>query len=753
MRLRRHLSMPPPALEPDQLKRALRNPATIRRVKLIDRLADGVIRFGGIGVILVVALIFVFLALEAWPLFRSATQDIARHERPPAMTTAEAVPSLLGLDEYETNGYFLDRAAGAIRFFRLDSWEDGMTVPLPSLAGTTTTSGYRLPVRDKLLIGTGDGRVVIAEVRFQTDYTADSRTVTPSAREVTTIKVFGDDAAVVRVHGRQTSSGDYVFVAVSATGEIAITKFVEYEPLDVRTIGEPLAAIAAVALDHEANKLFVATSTGQLIQWYLEDSGDEPFQSYALPSPVTAMDFSIGDNSVLLGFADGRLEQWAGVRVHEDDFQKPFVAINTFDPLPAAVTALQPSGRDKGFLAGAADGSLSMDFTTSRRTLLTADTGSAVRELAYAPKLTSYLLAGDDGRILFSRVHNPHPEISLRVLFGKVHYEGYDEPAYVWQSTGGTDDVETKLSLVPLIIGTFKGALYGLLFAVPIAVVAALYTSQFMPANLRSFIKPTVEIMAALPSVVVGFLAGLWLAPLLETRLIGVFLIPLIVPALVAIAALTWHQLPRTARQWLPAGWDIFLLLPVVALGLWACQLIAPLFEAAFFDGDVKQWVFSTFGHQIEQRNAIVIGIALGFAVIPIIFTISEDAFSNVPASFRSASFALGASPWQTAWRIILPTASPGVFSATMIGFGRAVGETMIVLMCFGNTPILSLSPFNGGRPLAANIAVEIPEAPAGGTLYRVLFVTALLLFALTFCVNTVAELIRQRLRQRYQAV
>jgi phosphate transport system permease protein len=266
-------------------------------------------------------------------------------------------------------------------------------------------------------------------------------------------------------------------------------------------------------------------------------------------------------------------------------------------------------------------------------------------------------------------------------------------------------------------------------------------------------VKPTVEVMAALPSVVVGFLAGLWLAPLLENRLVGTLLIPVVVPLIVVVAALIWHQLPRGARQWLAPGWDIALLVPVVAGAIWFCQAIAPVAESVLFAGDFRQWVFSAFGHQVEQRNSIVIGIALGFAVIPIIFTISEDAFSNVPASFRSASFALGASPWQTAWRVILPTASPGVFSATMIGFGRAVGETMIVLMCFGNTPIMSFSPFNGGRPLAANIAVEIPEAPAGGTLYRVLFVTALLLFAITFCVNTAAEIIRQRLRKRYQAV
>jgi phosphate transport system permease protein len=154
-----------------------------------------------------------------------------------------------------------------------------------------------------------------------------------------------------------------------------------------------------------------------------------------------------------------------------------------------------------------------------------------------------------------------------------------------------------------------------------------------------------------------------------------------------------------------------------------------------------------------DQRNCLVVGIAMGFAVIPIIFTISEDAFTSVPPSLTAASLALGASRWQTALRVVLPTASPGVFSAVMIGFGRAVGETMIVLMATGNTPLMEWSIFNGIRTLSANIAVEIPEAPHGGTLYRTLFLAAALLFLMTFLINTVAELIRQRLRERYKAV
>jgi phosphate transport system permease protein len=160
--------------------------------------------------------------------------------------------------------------------------------------------------------------------------------------------------------------------------------------------------------------------------------------------------------------------------------------------------------------------------------------------------------------------------------------------------------------------------------------------------------------------------------------------------------------------------------------------------------------MYQNFGGRVDQRNSVVIAFALGFAVIPIIFTISEDALIRVPRHLRAASLALGATRWQTAWRVLLPSASPGIFAAIMIGFGRAVGETMIVLMATGNTPIIDMSIFNGMRTLSANIAVEIPEAPVNSTLYRVLFLSGVLLFTVTLIANTAAEIVRHRLRQRF---
>jgi phosphate transport system permease protein len=158
-------------------------------------------------------------------------------------------------------------------------------------------------------------------------------------------------------------------------------------------------------------------------------------------------------------------------------------------------------------------------------------------------------------------------------------------------------------------------------------------------------------------------------------------------------------------------------------------------------------------GTGFDQRNSLVVGFMMGFAVIPIIFTIAEDALSNVPTSLITASMACGASRWQTATRIVLPTASSGIFSALMIGLGRAVGETMIVVMATGNTPIMEWNIFSGMRTLSANIAVELSEAPHHSTLYRTLFLGALLLFLLTFAVNTVAEVLRHRLRGKFKTV
>jgi phosphate transport system permease protein len=469
-------------------------------------------------------------------------------------------------------------------------------------------------------------------------------------------------------------------------------------------------------------------------------------------APLTALEFGLGGNTVIVGDRDGNLSGWFRARPSAEA-EPAMVKAHDFERQGSAILSIGSSSRERSFATGGADGSVVVRHLTSERTLLRfPGEGRPADAVMITPRADGIFVKRAEDLERYS-LQNPHPEFSWRAILGKVWYEGYPQPEWVWQSTGATDDFEPKMSLVPLIFGTIKATLYALAFAIPLAVFGALYTSQFVHPSIKAKVKPTVEIMAALPSVVIGFIAGLWLASRVEAHLIPVLLLVVFLPLFGTTGVLFWDRLPHGLRRRLRPGTEVFVILPLLLLGGLAAFAIGPAVEAGVFGGDVKQWISTSLGLVYDQRNSIVVGLAMGFAVIPIIFTISEDAFSSVPQHLTAASLALGASRWQTATRVVLPTASPGIFSAVMVGFGRAVGETMIVLMATGNTPIIDWSPFNGMRTLSANIAVEIPEAPYGGTLYRVLFLSACVLFLMTFFVNTLAELVRQRLRDKYKAI
>jgi len=514
--------------------------------------------------------------------------------------------------------------------------------------------------------------------------------------------------------------------------------------------------ITAVKLDGRAEDLFVATSQGQVLRYDVKDPGaPKLMEAVAVTSrpgsPVTVLGFLLGDRTLIVGDAVGGVSSWQVVPPPNGG-EKRLTRTYQFAPHAAPIVAVTASRRDKSFATADRAGSVHISYGTSGQTLLSfTDKRRGLAAVVFAPKSDALLAADGQGVVAQWQVHNPHPEVTLKTLFGKVWYEGYSQPAWVWQSTGGTDDFESKMSLTPLIFGTIKGTLYALLFAVPMALLAALYVSEFMHPSVKAYVKPVVEIMAALPSVVLGFLAGLWLAPVLEPIVPGLFLIPLVLPIVILIAYCGWRLLPLTFRARFKTGTEAFLLLPVVVFGLWLAFALGSLVETVLMQGNYRGWILSALGLTYDQRNSLVVGVAMGFAVIPIIFTIAEDSLANVPGHLRAGSLALGATRWQTAMRIVLPTGSPGIFSAVMIGLGRAVGETMIVLMATGNTPIMDWNIFSGFRALSANIAVELPEAPDGGTLYRVLFLSAFILFCMTFVLNTVAELVRLRLRKKYR--
>jgi len=438
--------------------------------------------------------------------------------------------------------------------------------------------------------------------------------------------------------------------------------------------------------------------------------------------------------------------------VRDKDGKSTFQSIRSFQLGDSAITQILPEERRKGFMALDADGRLGVFHSTAHRTLLKQQVAEGSAIAALSPRATRVLVESD-GKLQRFVVDNPHPEISWSSLWGKVWYESYPEPDYVWQSTSANTDFEAKLSLSPLAFGTLKAAFYAMLLAAPLAVAAAIYTAYFMAPRMRTKVKPVIELMEALPTVILGFFAGLFLAPFLENHLPGIFSLLLLTPVGILLFGFLWTKLPDSVRHRVPEGWEAALLIPVVIAVGWFSIAVSGHLENWLFGGNMRLWLSNDLGIPFDQRNALVVGLAMGFAVIPNIYSIAEDAVFSVPKSLTFGSLALGATPWQTLTRVVILTASPGIFSALMIGMGRAVGETMIVLMATGNTPIMDVNIFEGMRTLAANVAVEMPESEVGGTHYRVLFLAALVLLMFTFVMNTLAELIRQRLRTKYSSL
>jgi phosphate transport system permease protein len=729
----------------------------------VDRLARRAVTLGGVAIIASILAILVVIAAEVVPLFAPPAVTPVRTLAGPVSVRVEAPPLAIGVDEYREVGFVV--TAAGVHLFRVSESADLPVPPIPALAGATVVSTSPAG-RGPIALGLSNGRVVPVEVKFAVTFPDGKRRITPEV--VVAEPIVADSAGrPIREVAYAAAPGGPLAAAVVGPTEIALVRTRERKALvgpstreeSRQTIALPTRGeVRELALDGRGEDLFAGTSTGEVVRVDLREPAPRVAETVMAARPpgagVTVLGFLIGDRTLVVGDAAGGVSSWQVLPGPPTDPQRRLRKIHDFAPHGSAIVAFGPSWRDKGFVTADGAGTAQVHYGTTGATLLQfrAD-GGGFGPLAFAPKADGVLTLDAGGRLSHWTLQNPHPEVTWRSLFGRVWYEGYTEPAYVWQSTGGTDDFEAKLSLTPLIYGTLKGTFYAMLFAVPLALLSALYASQFMHPMIKGYVKPTVEIMAALPSVVLGFIAGLWLAPMVERVVPGLFLMPVVVPTLVLFALGAWRLIPLGLRKRIRAGTEVFLLVPVVLLASWVAFTLGGLLETAALGGNYRGWLLDTLGLTYDQRNSLVVGFAMGFAVIPIIFTIAEDALSNVPPHLTAGSLALGATRWQTALRVVLPTASPGIFSAIMIGFGRAVGETMIVLMATGNTPVMDWSIFNGFRALSANIAVEIPEAPEGGTLYRVLFLAALLLFAMTFVVNTAAELVRLRLRARYRAL
>ncbi|GAK57180.1 ABC transporter, inner membrane subunit [Candidatus Vecturithrix granuli] len=849
-----------------------------RKVLIADWFADRIITIGGVLVILAVLGILVFLVRETFPLFQSG--EMTKTSSYTVEIPAEQVLTLT-MDEYKTLAFTL--FANGISSLHHAATGVKLTPPPLGFQGKTITAVASSIDQTHLGIGFADGTVQFAEMQIVTEIVPadrlpqhlqqiDERDSTDGIAVYSRIPgnqfrkihydIHVDDPVEATNNGAAIAALDYrvsgkaerqlkAFVVVDQEGNITLNlakskmnlmtgkPSVTIEHIPLPPLPEGVAAsLYDVLLTQKADTVMVAGVDGTVYR-YNTQNVKSPFlaeKTRVLPpnTELSAFHFLLGEQSLVVGGADGSLGVFFLVSKADNDSQdgQMLVKGRRFASTASAIRHFSASNRGKSFALALENGDILVLHGTSQKILarFPADhPGVSYRKILLAPRFDGLFALQENGQARFWEFDVPHPETTFRTLFQKVWYEGYAEPGYTWQSTGATEDFESKFSLIPLIFGTIKAAFYSLLFAVPIAILGAIYTSEFLHLRVRSVVKPIMEMMASLPSVVLGFVAALVLAPIVETWIAAVILAFVAIPVALMFSALLWQLLPfHLANRW--RGIPKFsLMIAVMLAAMFVTYQLGLLFEVFFFQGDFKAWVngdlgtatpflfllllplsftliaavvtrywgrrisklmlvispfqaalfdmvkwllmvgssialsyclaylFTAFGFDVRgsfvntyiQRNTLIVSFAMGFAIIPIIYTIAEDALNAVPEHLRAASLGCGATPWQTALYVVLPTAVSGVFSAIMIGMGRAVGETMIVVMAAGNTPILDWNVFNGLRALSATIAVELPEAVKNGTLYRILFLSGLVLFAMTFVINTIAEIVRIRFRKR----
>ncbi|EOD81517.1 Phosphate transport system permease protein PstC [Grimontia indica] len=708
-----------------------------RRFK--DRLARLSVKGGGIAVLLALLLIFFYLAYVVLPLFKSPSVTLEG-----TFDLGFESPAVqLGMDDNNQLG-FRYSDDGFLSIFSLSG--KGQLVSREKLAEFPSSFYAPQPYAGVSAYGLEDGSVSFQRLRFLSHYADGKRTFTPDLQRMGSVKLSNglpiSSLSFAKRHNDRVVAGvagDWLNIVIERDGN------------EILHAAVPTSTDASVLIAPRGQKLF--EMVGNELNVYsvsdrridLRESVDIELVTGAMPESMTLL---AGGHSLMVRLDDGRLTQWFDVvksgersltMVREFDTQGGFLAV---EPHRNVFANLTPSG----------DLTLWHAPSEIRDNFELPEIAGQIDTLGFSPRADRLLVEKGDTLTLLN-VDNPHPEVNVRSLWNRIWYEGYGEPEFVWQSTSGSESFEGKLSVVPVVFGTIKVAAYALLFAIPLAVGGAIYTAYFMPSGLRKVVKPTIEIMEALPTVILGFLAGLWLAPIVETHLPAVFLIFVAMPVSFLLTAFVWTALPRSVRKKLPPGGHLFVLVPLILVLGYLAFALGPWVEDTFMGGDSRVFVTDVLGVNFDQRNAIVVGLAMGFAVIPTIFTIAEDAIFSVPSHLTNGSLALGATHWQTLTRVVLLTASPGIFSAVMMGLGRAVGETMIVLMATGNTPLMEWNPFEGLRTLSANIAVEMPESEVGSSHYRVLFLTAFILFSFTFLFNTVAEFVRQQLREKYRAL
>ena len=628
-----------------------------RRRFWINRVTRWVVGLGGGAVIGAIALIFAYLLWVVGPIFvpGSVSEGIS-------FNVVEREPVLVDVSE---NGELFVRLSsnGRAEFYEASSGTPTAAFDL----GMTIVRAQRVyPLVDTYALVNEAQEMFLVRVQYIVEFDDGTRTLSPkidfpygNAPLLLESGAPGLAGLDVALH-----EGDLV-VASASSDRLTLQRFRNVEegyPLPTpRSVNIGLIASNDTLILGPRNQWLYAMDAQGGVEVLAISALDRVQRLYqgSLVAPgeqMQAVAGVLGRYSVIAASDSGYLTQW-GIINNPEGYRLEVLREFKLDE-PVQEIILEP--RRKGFATLSERGTFTLLYPTSARIIDELQTGlTPGNPMAISPRSNLLVSAPTSGLVSTLKLDNKHPEISFGTLWAEVWYEGYEEPIYSWQSSSADNDFEPKFSLTPLAFGTLKAAFYALLFAVPIAIMGAVYTAYFMAPAMRAWVKPGIEIMAALPTVILGFIGGLWLAPIIEANLSSVLSIFVVLPVGLFLFALAWTQLPeRISKPF--NGWYGLIVTPLIVLTVAIAFASGPSMENLFFGGDSREWFREVMGLSYDQRNALVVGIIMGLAVIPTIFSIAEDAIYGVPNHLINGSLALGATSWQTLVRVVLLTASPG---------------------------------------------------------------------------------------------
>ncbi|NLW03733.1 MAG: phosphate ABC transporter permease, partial [Pseudomonadaceae bacterium] len=513
---------------------------------------------------------------------------------------------------------------GQLVFFSTQDGTEKARHQLPLGEASITSIKEKTPSDANLMMGLSNGEVLAVTTRFQVQYNQQGErggikpTVTPLFN-TRPLQLDPLQRAIQQVTYQKLHDG-FLVAGLVKQGEVLLTKVEQRTNFitgaSVETIKQlhfpSQISYKRLLIAPEARYIFALTASGQLDVYNTQNLNsialDHSVQLATANQQVTQLIFQLGQQSLLVGNNQGQISQWFMVR-NADNAQR-LTHIRTLKLGDAPIAFLEAEQRRKGFVAIDTTGRAGVFNTTAEKKALDLQllTDSKPALISLAPRASMLLVQDNQGVVHNFAIDNQHPETSLKSLWGKVWYEGYEEPEYTWQSSSASTEFEPKFSLTPLAFGTLKAAFYAMLLSVPLAVCGAMYTAYFMAPAVRNKVKPVIELMEALPTVILGFFAGLFLAPFMESHLTGVFALLVIMPLGILTFAFAWAQLPAKIRHLVPENWHLVLVIPLVVFLSWFSFVMSQPLEIWFFAGDMRNWLTNDLGIPFDQRNAMVVG-------------------------------------------------------------------------------------------------------------------------------------------------